>query len=102
MYQEEDQLLEMIQLWERVEDILGDLRIEAEAALRHCSELTDERDDKGYQLLEAEERIRELEDEIRRLNNLEQRKYHHRHTQKRLKPESNAARAGNSTGRAVG
>lgn len=99
MYQARDQLLEMIQLWEQAEDIIAELRIESEAAFSRCNDLTDERDDKGYRLLEAEETIQELRDEIQRLKKLNQRKYLYRHSQKRLRTGSHVLPAKNSVGR---
>ena len=70
MYQDENQLWEIGQLCDKAEELYQDLRYEAEAAIRHCAELTEERDDKGYRLLEAEDRIKELEAENQRLLSL--------------------------------
>lgn len=89
MYEAGDRVSELVRLWDQSEDILQELRYEVERAARQCAELTEERDEKGYQLLEAEERIEELEEEIHRLRESNRRRYHIRCHSKGLKQTEN-------------
>ena len=86
MNQAQDQLLEMIQLWKQAEDVFGELRIEAEAAISRCNDLTAERDEKGYRLLEAEERIQELTKELQRLKQQKQKRHSYCYSKRNLRP----------------